>query len=247
VSSLTAILVFGLLMSFIALSGSLTLLLNEETLERLLPHLIALAAGTLIGGALFHMLPSAVEKGGNHITVYLWVALGFVGFLFLEQLTRRFQHRHDTHDHREPISYLILIGDGLHNFIAGLSIGALFISDFQLGLTAWAAAAVHEVPQEIGDFGVIVHSGWKPRWALTFNLLSGLAFLIGGLVAYAASQRFGVRFLVPIGAGNFLYLGAADLIPEFKGKASERPNFVDSFLLLLGMGILLAARFINPN
>lgn len=99
------------------------------------------------------------------------------------------------------MTYLILIGDGLHNFLGGLSIAGVFLVDVRLGIAAWIAAAAHEVPQELGDFGVLVHGGWKKRAALLLNLLSGLTFLVGGLVAYAASVRVDVRWLVPLAAG----------------------------------------------
>src|SRR5690606_20432559 len=127
---------------------------------------------------------------------------------------------------KEPLSYLILIGDGLHNFLGGLSIAGVFLLDIRLGIAAWLAAAAHEVPQELGDFGVLVHSGWKKHQALLFNLLSGLAFLVGSLVTYFASRHIDVSGLVPLAAGNFLYIGASDLVPQVNKGQSVRVNLL---------------------
>lgn len=162
----------GLLMSAISLTGGLTLLLRSAVLERILLPLVAFAAGSLVGGALFHMIPAAIGALPT-LRALVWVAIGFTIFLGLEQ----FLHMHHCHrasaDCRKPLTYLILIGDGLHNFLGGLSIASVFLMDVRLGIAAWLAAAAHEVPQELGDFGVLVHGGWEKRSALFFNLLSG--------------------------------------------------------------------------
>jgi zinc and cadmium transporter len=107
-------------------------------------------------------------------------------------------------------------------------------------MTAWMAAAFHEVPQELGDFGVLVHGGWKRGHALVFNLLSGLMFLLGGIAAYFLSQEFEIGFLIPFAAGNFLYIGAVDLVPEFKDRCGDRANALVIACWLLGMTLLLA-------
>ncbi len=241
---LPAIITFGLLMSAIALIGGLTLVLKESTLRKLILPLVAFASGALIGGALFHMIPAGVERMGNGIPIYLWIAAGFVAFLALEQLLQWHHCHRAVSEHRRPIGYLILFSDGLHNLVGGLSIGALFVVDFRLGLTAWFAAVAHEVPQELGDFGVLIHGGWPKGRALLYNLLSGLTFPLGGLVAYFVSFDFRLDFLVAFAAGNFLYIGAADLIPEFKSTDSGQPNVVGTFSLLAGMAVLLAVRLL---
>jgi len=233
------ILLGGVAMSALALVGSLTLVMREATLQQLLLPLVAFAAGSLIGGALFHMIPAALASMPP-ITALGWVALGFSLFFALEQLL----HWHHCHrvslGCKKPLTYLVLIGDGLHNFLGGLSIAGVFLVDVRLGIAAWIAAAAHEVPQELGDFAVLVHGGWKKRSALLFNLLSGLTFLVGGLVAYAASTRIEVGWLVPLAAGNFLYIGASDLVPEVNKPQTLRASLVHVAVFAVGLGLLFA-------
>lgn len=231
------ILLGGLAMSALALVGSVTLVLREATLQRLLLPLVSFAAGSLVGGALFHMIPAALASAPA-MTALGWVAVGFLVFFALEQ----FLHWHHCHrafaGTRQPLTYLILIGDGLHNLLGGLSIAGVFLVDVELGIAAWLAAAAHEIPQELGDFGVLVHGGWKKRSALLFNLLSGLTFLVGGLVAYAASFHLDVAWLVPLAAGNFLYIGASDLVPEVNKARSFGASLVHFALFAAGLGLM---------
>jgi zinc and cadmium transporter len=233
------ILLGGILMSAIALVGSVTLVLREDTLRRILLPLVAFAAGSLVGGALFHMIPTSLAAMPVRST-FAWVALGFLTFFGLEQ----FLHWHHCHrafaECKKPLTYLILIGDGLHNFLGGLSIAGVFLVDVRLGIAAWLAAAAHEVPQELGDFGVLVHGGWKRGKALLFNVLSGLTFLVGGMVAYAASLRVDVAWLVPLAAGNFLYIGASDLVPEVNKAHSLEANLVHFVAFTGGLALLFA-------
>jgi zinc and cadmium transporter len=228
----------GLAMSAIALVGSVVLVLKDETLNRLLLPLVAFAAGSLLGGAFFHLLPSALTRFSRVDAVFLWLLGGFVVFFALEQFL------HWRHCHRKvagakaPAGYLILLADGLHNLLGGLAIGAAFVVDIRLGLTTWLAAAAHEVPQELGDFAVLLKSGWKKSAALLFNVASGLTFLLGQLIAYFLSAEMTTDFLLPFAAGNFLYIGAADLIPE----VNKSPHFAESaavFSAFLAGGLLL--------
>jgi len=233
------ILLGGILMSAIALVGSVTLVLRESTLAKILLPLVSFAAGSLIGGALFHMIPASLISMPV-MTTFQWVALGFLIFFALEQ----FLHWHHCHrasaECKKPLTYLILLGDGLHNFLGGLAIAGVFLVDMRLGFAAWLAAAAHEVPQELGDFGVLIHGGWNKRTALLFNVLSGLTFLVGGLVAYAASLQVDVRWLVPLAAGNFLYIGASDLVPEVNKAHSFSANLLHFVLFAAGLGLLFA-------
>lgn len=237
----------GLLMSMIALVGSVTLLLKEEVLKAVLRPLVAFAAGSLIGGALFHMLPAATHELGHEVWPYVWCVAGFLTFLALEQ----FLHWHHSHQpdaaEDEPLIWLILIADGLHNFIGGLSVAASFLISVPVGISAWIAAAAHEVPQELGDFAVLLHGGWSKPRALLFNWLSGMTFLVGGLIAYFLSRQVDVTFLVPFAAGNFLYIGAADLVPEIKKDERWKRSVAHFASLSAGLALLLAIRLAAPH
>lgn len=241
------ILLSGLSMSVIALVGSITLLLRESMLRKLLLPLVAFAAGSLVGGALFHMMPAALIVMPPATTFSL-VALGFLLFFGLEQ----FLHWHHCHRAsaacRQPLTYLILIGDGLHNLLGGMSVAGVFLMDIRLGIAAWLAAAAHEVPQELGDFGVLVHGGWDKRSALLLNLLSGLTFLVGGLLAYLVSLQYSVSWLVPLAAGNFLYIGASDLVPEVNKAHAFHATLLHFVAFTAGLGFLYAiAETVSPG
>jgi len=232
-SALASIVLGGVLMTAIALTGSITLLLKESTLERIIMPLVAFAAGSLLGGAFFHMLPSAAERIADPVVLYAWTLAGFTVFLALEQILHWHHCSRASSDCRKPLTHLILIGDGLHNFLGGLGVGGVFLVDIRLGIAAWIAAAAHEVPQELGDFGVLIHGGWSKKKALLFNMLSGLTFLIGGVAALLASATIDVTFLVPFAAGNFIYIGASDLVPEVNKHGSFAANAI-AFACFIG-------------
>jgi zinc and cadmium transporter len=236
------ILVSGLLMAAIALVGSVTLVLRESTLRRLILPLVALSAGSLLGGAFLHMIPASLAQAGSGYGTFLWILAGFAVFFALEQ----FLHWHHCHRAttacRTPLGYMILLGDGLHNFLGGLAVAGTFLIDIRLGVTTWLAAAAHEVPQELGDFGVLLHSGWSKGKALLFNVVSGLTFLLGSLVAYAASFRIDVAFLVPFAAGSFIYIAASDLVPEVNKHTDARANLVHFLSFIVGLGLMALLR-----
>ncbi len=245
VSSLGWILVGGLLMSLVAMVGAITLLLPQKQLQNMLFPLVSLAAGSLLGGALFHMLPEGMEamepRQGS-----LYIAAGFTLFLAMEQ----FLHWH--HSHRRPaarnhsgtrqaVAILILLGDALHNFIGGLGIASTFLMNPAAGIAAWCAAVAHEVPQELGDFAILLHSGWSPRSALRWNFISALTFPLGAVLAWLIAQSLPVAGLVLFASGNFIYIAASDLVPEIKANTSLRSAslsfgwFCGGLLLMLGL------------
>lgn len=232
----------GMLMSVIALIGSSTLLFSDETLRRLLLPLVAFAAGSLLGGAFFHMLPTALSQMGGPTEVFVWLLGGFLLFFVIEQFLHWHHCHRDVAECKEPLTYLILLGDGLHNFMGGLAVASAFLVDISLGISTWLAAAAHEVPQELGDFAVLVHGGWSTGRALLFNLLSGLTFLVGSLAAYGASRSLDVDFLLPLAAGNFLYIAASDLVPEVNKNESVPHNLIHLGSFSAGIGLLLLLR-----
>jgi zinc and cadmium transporter len=243
-STLAWIVAAGLAMSALALVGAITVLMPAQALSRLLLPMVGLAAGSLLGGAFFHMLPESVDAIGNGLGVYLALVAGFLVFFVLDQL----MHWHHCHRvrhlecvERRPLGYLILLADGLHNLIGGLAVGGAFIVDIRVGIVTWLVAAAHEVPQELGDFGVLVHSGWQRRSALAWNLASALTFLVGALIAYAIADHVEVAYLLPFAAGNFVYIAAADLLPEITSEERTRDKLETSAAFVVGLAILLAA------
>jgi zinc and cadmium transporter len=232
----------SILMCGLALVGIVTVSMKEATLKRLLLPLVALSAGSLLGGAFFHMIPEAIEKTGAELTVYIYVVAGFSFFLLLEQFLHWHHCHRDETDCKRPLTYLILIGDGIHNFIGGIAVAGTFLIDIRLGISTWLAAAAHEVPQEIGDFGVLVHGGWSRKKALLLNGLSASSFLLGGLLAYSLSFSSWIYNLIPFAAGNFIYIGASDLIPEVNKHHSLYKNILHFICFGIGISILLGLR-----
>ena len=237
-SALSWILLGGVLMIAIGLVGGFTLVLGERALRRILLPLVAIAAGSLIGGALFHMLPEAMEHVERKISAFAWLGLGFVTFFCFEQFLHWHHCHRTTSEHKQPLTYLLLISDTIHNFVDGLAVGATFMIDIRLGITTWLVAAAHEVPQELGDFGALVHGGWAPRRALIYNCASQSTFLLGGLVAYAGSRSMDLGFIVAFAAGSFLYIGAVDLVPEINKHASIRTALLHFLCFTGGMALL---------
>ena len=241
------ILVTTFLISLLAWIGILTAFLNEALLDRLLLVLVALAAGALIGGAFLHLLPRAIRAYGVDDTLPLFLALlvGFCLFYVLEQFIHWHHHHETTHD-KDAVSYLVLFSDTLHNFIDGLVIAGSFLVGVDVGLVTVAAIGLHEIPQEIGDFGVLVYGGFDRFHALILNYLTQASVIVGGVVGYALTSVAGnvPKVLLPFAAGNFIYIASSDLIPEIKHEenvlqaALYFATFVGGILLMLGIKLL---------
>ena len=247
-TTLLTILGFGLLMSLIAIIGGLFILLPEPTLQRWLKPMVAFAAGSLIGGALFHMLPHALADAGPHAHhAMLWVAVGFTLFFALDQLLEWHHCHKPPSQHVRPLGPLLLIGDGAHNLLGGLAIGAIFLVDIRAGIAAWVAAAMHEIPQEIGDFGAIVHAGYSKKRALLYNFISALTFPLGGVIAWAAGQHMDIHFLIALGAGNFLYIAGADMLPEVKRAERFSESLTRFGFFVLGVTLLYGAHAMHGH
>jgi len=234
------IVVMGGAMSAIAWIGALTLFLNEERLRKALDPLVSLAAGTLLGGAIFHLLPVALRANPDERSVFLYFAAGFSSLLVVEQFLQWRHSQHDDPGAKKPVTYLILVADAVHNFIGGLGIGAVFVADVRLGWAAWAAAALHEVPQEMGDFGILVRGGWSRKAALWLNFASALTFPLGALLAYSFSCGVDVSFLVPFAAGNFVYISASGLIPEIRHHRDVGGATLNFTMFVSGLALLYA-------
>ena len=235
----------GFLMSMIALIGATTMALPESTRERLILPLVAFSAGSLLGGALLHLIPEAVERSNDGVGVYLWVLAGFTSFLAFEQFLHWHHWHSDAPEVKSPLSHMMVLGDTVHNFLGGVAVAAAFIVDIQLGITTWLVAAAHEVPQELGKYGVLIHGGWKHGRALAASFLSSLTFLAGGILAYIASIEFNTGFLLPFAAGNFLYIAASDLVPEVNRHHHLGVNVLHFASFSAGVALLFAIQRIS--
>lgn len=241
------ILISSFLMSLIAWIGLFTLFLKEELLKKIISFLVAFSAGALLGGAFLHMLPEAISESGNVLGIFLWLLFGFCLFFLLEQFIN-WHHCHKVpSEHKKPVTYLILIADGIHNFIGGLAIAGAFIIDIKVGLVTWLVCVAHEIPQELGDFGILIHGGWEKKKALLFNFFSALTIVVGAVIAYFVSNSINIIFLLPFAAGNFIYIAAADLLPEIKNgeNYSHKKNLFHFVIFLMGILLILGVRFIE--
>lgn len=237
-STLTWIILSTLAISLISWVGLILIALGERMIARFLRVIVAFAAGTLMAGALLHLLPEAVEKHGSTPSIYLWLLAGFTVFLLMEQILH-WQHDHRLQgDGKSAASYLILMADGLHNFLGGIAIGGSFLVGPEVGLITCLVAAAHEIPQEIGDFAILIDGGWKKQQALVLNFLSALTILPGGLVAYYLSDWVNTGILLPFAAGNFIYIAASDLIPEIKHSENTVDDLINFTAFVVGMGLI---------
>lgn len=247
-------LVSVILVSLFSLVGIVTLSLKKAFLMKILMILVALGAGTLIGVALFDLIPEAIELGG---TVALqWIAGGIILFFVIERLINWHHHHHIVeHGHEEeelvhekkPFAYLNLIGEAVHNFLDGTIIAASFLLSVELGIVTTIAVILHEIPQEIGDFGILIKGGFSVKRALGYNLLVALTAVLGALVVlFAAGAIEGLELaLISIAGGGFLYIALANLVPELHHEEHTGKQALQTIFLILGIALifLLATSF----
>ncbi|RPH80374.1 MAG: ZIP family metal transporter [Nitrospiraceae bacterium] len=236
------ILGFGLLGSFGAIGGAgLFLLFPKSVRERLVPFLVSYATGTLLGASLLGLLPRAIEQGGL-LPGLGAVLAGLIVFFVLERfLIWRHCHREGSCEVHGTTGQLILVGDALHNFVDGAVIAAAFMSSVPLGIATGIAVIAHELPQEVGDFAILLDNGFSPRRALTWNLVSGSTTIPGALLAYIGLQQapqFNATILA-LSAASFLYIGLADLVPGLHRRIGAETGLGQLFLILAGIGTIL--------
>ncbi len=233
-----------MLVSLISLIGVITLIIREEILNKILLSLVGFSAGALIGGAFLHLLPEALEQT-NSTTIFLYVIIGFMLFFILERILY-WRHCHEEKCSIHMFTYLNLIGDGMHNFIDGLVIAASFIVDISIGLVTTIAVIAHEIPQELGDFGVLVYGGFSKPKALLWNFTSAITAVFGALIGYffIMHSKAATSFLIPFTAGGFLYIAASDLIPELHKQSELKRSILSFILFLIGICFMGFMKFI---
>jgi len=232
-----------------ALAAALFLVLKESHRNHLLPHLVSFATGALLGAALLGLLPHALEGLGEadmHV-IPMTVLLGLLGFFLLEKMVL---WRHCHHDHcevhapstevqRRSTGTMILVGDGLHNFLDGVLIAGAFLTDIHLGVVTSLAVVAHEIPQEVGDFAVLLHSGFSRARALFYNIAASLTTVIGGVLAYYLLQDLeaALPYVLAVAASSFIYIAVADLIPTLHERVEVRATIQQ--ILLIAAGVIV--------
>lgn len=212
---------------------------KKHTLSKITFFLISLSAGTLMGGAFLHLLPEAIEESSPD-KVFLITLTAFILFFLMEKILR-WRHCHKEKCPVHTFGYMNLIGDSLHNFLDGLVIAGTFLVDPKLGIITTLAVAFHEIPQEIGDFGVLIHAGFKRKKALLINLAVASTVVLGGITGYFASFQLDnlIPNLLPFATGGFIYVAASDLIPEIKEESDIKKSIKYFSIFLLGIIIML--------
>jgi zinc and cadmium transporter len=239
-TTMLSIIVAVLMVSLISLVGVIFLVVGENILSRILTELVSFATGALLGAAFLHMIPEAFEAlGPDSLRL---VVLGILSFFILERFLY-WRHCHEAECKTHTFVYLNLFGDGVHNFVDGLVIAASFIAGSSFGIITTLAIVAHEIPQELGDFGVLVYGGLSKTKALLFNLLSALTAVVGGVVGYFISTHaMGFSsMLIPFVAGGFIYIAGSDLIPEIHKERSFSKTVLQLASLLLGLAVIVVS------
>lgn len=232
-----------LIISVISLVGLFTLSIKSKLLKKILIYLVSFSAGAMFGGAFLHLFPEIVEKAGAlTLTITSFTLLGIVIFFALEKLIL-WHHCHiplTEHEHVHSFAIMNLIGDGFHNLLDGLIIGASYLVSIPTGIAATVAVAFHEIPQEIGDFGVLIHGGFSRAKALGVNFLSALAAVVGAVIALTASIYIEhiEFFLVPIAIGGFIYIAGSDLIPELNKQSGFKNSILQLIAFIAGIAVM---------
>lgn len=231
-----------LVVSAISLIGIFTFLWRGERLHRALIFLVSFAAGTLLGDAFIHLIPESLE--GSRIRIPLLILAGFMLFFVLEKVIH-WRHCHDEHceKHVHVLPYVIFFGDAIHNFIDGVIIAASYLISVPIGIATTLAVVLHEIPQEIGDFGSLLYAGFTKSKALVYNFISALTAIAGAIIVLAISSNIKniADFLIPVAAGGFIYIASADMIPELHKHNSRSLKHSIFQLFFMGMGIILMA------
>lgn len=235
-------LLVAVLASLLSLSGALALLLREAQIRRLVPLLLSLAVGVMLGDAFLHLIPEAAARLGSLSRTGLLVLAGMLLFFLLERYLR------GSHDHAASATgsarigaRMLLFGDAVHNLTDGILIGGTFAVDLQLGVATSAAILAHEIPQEVGDIGALIHGGYAPRRALWLNFLSSLPVIGGAMLTLLLADRMEgfLPLLLPIAAGGFIYIATADLIPTLHGHHGMQAGALHGALMTAGAGAML--------
>lgn len=235
------ILGFTFIGSLGSLIGGILLLSNREIAGKISHYLFSFAAGVLLGTAFFDLLPEASAEAGE-VNIFFWTLLGILSFFLLVRFIHWFHH-HDDHPKSEPKATvpLIVVGDTVHNFIDGVVIAASFLVSIPLGILTTVAVAVHEIPQEIGDFAILLRKGVPRLRVVLINVISSMAAFLGAIMMYSLGDSLegSLPIFLSLTAGFFIYIASSDLIPEIHKEDNQKAAFLESGLLIIGAASVL--------
>jgi zinc and cadmium transporter len=235
--------------SVISLIGIFFLSFNSQTLQRILFLLVSFAIGGFLGNVFFHLLPESYEQIPDSSHIGLLILSGFLIFFLMEKVLH---HRHLLSENAEQpptksYGYLSLYADAIHNFTDGVLIAAGWMVSPEIGLTTTLAVILHEIPQEISDYGILIHAGFKKGKALLFNFYAACSAILGTVVTLLCGtqiEQFAI-YILPFAAGGFIYLAASSLIPELQKENSKRNTLMQ--VLMIGVGLLVMFLFNNGH
>lgn len=236
---LTQIIIANVAISLISLIGGFLIIWKKLVNKKVVPYLVAFAAGVILTTVFFDLLPEAMEHAEeleNHSNIFMPVFIGILLSFFIERFLLWFHHHESTHGIK-PALYLIIIGDAIHNFIDGVVIATTFMTSPQLGIITTVAIAAHEIPQEIADFSILIHSGLTKIKALLINLMSAVTAIAGGVFSYYFLNTIegSLPFLLSLSAGIFIYIAGSDLIPHLHREYKEERKWAQVLPFIAGI------------
>lgn len=237
-----------IVVSLVSLVGVFTLSIKEKVMKKYIFLLVSLAVGALLGDAFIHLIPEAFETSVNPVVISLFIIGGIFVFFILEKFMHWHHHADDVEeDSIHPVGKLVLLSDGVHNFIDGIIIGTSFLVSIPLGIATTLAVILHEIPQEIGDFAVLLHAGYTRKKALWLNFLSAITAVLGTIVAFLLGEvgEIFINWVLPFAAGGFIYIAMTDLIPELHKTKKISHSFSQLFFLILGVIIMACLVFLE--
>lgn len=238
----------NILVSLISLIGMLALFRNHLGSKPFISVLVSFAAGVMLGASFFDILPEAFEVLETS-DVLMWTLIGIITSFLLERFLLWYHHHHEDTHNIKPSAYLVLFGDTIHNLVDGVAIAAAFLVDSATGITTTIAIAAHEIPQELADFSILLHSGMKKRKALLYNFITALTAVLGAIISYFFLSSF--EAFIPLAlsftAGMFIYISLADLIPDLHHAQGSYLNLSQSLPFVLGILLMLALVSIMPH
>ncbi|MDH7507795.1 MAG: ZIP family metal transporter [Methanomassiliicoccales archaeon] len=238
-----------ILVSLISIIGILFLMLNDNILKTSVFILVGLAVGALFTDAFVHLIPEAFEEYGTGIEVPIYIIAGIFAFFVLEKFLH-WRHEHSCEFQeicKKPVGYINMVSDGVHNLIDGILIGVSYLAGFEVGIATTIAIVLHEIPQEIGDFGILVYAGFTKWKALLFNFLAATAAIAGAIASLIIGESVSgyTTLMLPLAAGGFIYIAGSDLVPEMHKELNIKKSIIQMISIIIGVLVILSLAFLE--